>query len=119
MPMDEFVTYYNVRTNSLEYNIITTKINKILEWKEIPVYSEPHPRNSAHNVLLNLNIKGSSKLYTRMKDSHYYVIYNIADKWREDCDIDLSTISISRSFLKHHLKYKVTYLNYIQFQNLE
>ena len=33
-------------------------------------------------------------------------------------DIELETIILGRSFMKHHAKYKDTYLKYIQFRTL-
>ena len=52
-----------------------------------------------------------------MKNSYDHVLYNKADKWNEDVDIELSKICIGRSFLNQHLKYKDTYLKYIQFSH--
>ena len=66
-----------------------------MEWKEIPLYNEPYPRNSVLNVLLNLKVKGCSKLYTKMKESFDHVLYNISDRWRETTGIDWGTICFS------------------------
>ena len=81
----------------------------------MPLYEESAPRNSSVNVLLNLITKGVS---TRMKDSFSHELANAVDKWRKNTEIEIENISLSRSFLKHHLRYKDTYLKYIQFRTL-
>ena len=40
------------------------------------------------------------------------------DKWKKCTDIEIETINLGRSFLRHHMKYKGTYLKYIQFCTL-
>ena len=95
------------------------KYNDMHQWKEFPLYGESFiPRNSSLNVLLNLSEKGCSKLYTRMKDSHEHALDNIVTKWKETMDTEMETIRLGRSFMKPHLKYKDTYLKYIQFRTL-
>ena len=118
LPMEKFKEKYRVKTNFLEYNIISIKIRKSLEWREIPLYNEPYPRNSVLNVLLNLSVKGYSRLYTKMKESFDHVLYNICDRWRETRGTDWGTICFSRSFTRHDLYTKDTYLKYIQFRTL-
>ena len=44
--------------------------------------------------------------------------HNIVEKWIENLDIEVETISVGRSFMKHHTKYKDTYLKYAQFRTL-
>ena len=73
----------------------------------MPLYKKSAPRNSSFNVILNLSVKGVSKLYSRMKDS-----------FSQDIEIEIESFSLNRSFQKHHLKYKDTYLKYIQFRTL-
>ena len=43
---------------------------------------------------------------------------NIVVKWNEKTDMEMETISVGRSFIKHHINYKDTYLKYIQFRTL-
>ena len=50
-----------------------------------------------------------------MKDSFSHVLVNAVDKWKENSE---GSFCLSRSFQKHHLKYKDTYLKYIQFRTL-
>ena len=50
-----------------------------------------------------------------MKGSDDHVLHNIVLVWKEHKAIEVETISLGRSFLKHQLKYKDTYLKYIQF----
>ena len=102
----------------LEYNIISIKIRRFLEWKEIILYNEPHPGNSVLNVLLNLSVKGCSRLYSKMKESFDHVLFNISDRWSDITGSDWSTITFSRSFIKHDSYFKDTYLKYIQFHIL-
>ena len=118
LPMDQFIDKYGVKTNFLEYNIISIKIKKFLEWKEIILYNEPHPRNSVLNVLLNLSVKGCSRLYSKMKESFDHVLFNISERWSDKTGSDWGTITFSRSFIKHDSYFKDTYLKYIQFRTL-
>ena len=84
-----------------EYDIIAFKIEDFLEWEEFPLYSEPLPRNGSLNTLLNLNEKACSKLYTKMKNSFEHVLDNIVAKGKENTEIEIETISLGRSFMKH------------------
>ena len=43
---------------------------------------------------------------------------NIVSKWRENSIMEMESISVSRSFSKHHINDKDTYLKYLQFQTL-
>ena len=56
-----------IRINSIEYQFISLKIEIFLEWREKTVYNEPLPRKNAVNHLLNMDRKGSSKLYRELK----------------------------------------------------
>ena len=116
--MEEFIDHFGVKTNFLEFNNICNKITKFLEWREIPNFSEPLPRNSTVNILLNKSIKGYSKLYTMIRDSDDSIINKLVNKWSDKSKLEIESISISRSFVKHHTVYKDTYLNYIQFRTL-
>ena len=113
--MEEFTTHYGVKTNFLEYNNICHKIKRFLEWKDTPLYSETLPRNSTLNILSNMSTKGCSKLYTLIKDSNEMVLNNIVNKWTEKSELEMESISVSRSFIKHHSVYKDTHLKYIHF----
>ena len=53
LPMEEFMTKHNVKTNFLAYNLITSKIRKYIEWKDLPLHNKDAPRNSSLNVWLN------------------------------------------------------------------
>ena len=102
----------------LEYNNICSRIKKFLEWKDVPLRFEELPRNSTMNMLVKLNTKGCSRLYSKIKDSNSHVLDTLVEKWSVDSDIDTDSISMSRSFHKHHTKYKDTYLKYLQFRTL-
>ena len=115
LTMDEFVEHHGVKTNFLEYNNICFKIKKFLEWKEVPLQFETLPRNSTLNMLVNLNKKGCSRLYSKIKGSNSYILDSIVDKWSA---INIDSMSLSRSFSKHHIHYKDTYLKYLQFRTL-
>ena len=104
LTMMEFTIKYNVKTNFVEYHSIISKIRKHIEWRDMSLHEEASPVNSALNTMLNLSVKGSS--------SH---ILDIAvDKWNDK----IGSFSLSRSFNYHHLRYKDTYLKYIQFRTL-
>ena len=51
---------------------------------------------------------------------HYFddVLYDIANRSREDPDIEFGTISLRISFMSHHAVYKDTYLKYNYFRIL-
>ena len=116
--MDDFISRFNVKTNFLDYNYVTTKIKKYIEWQDIPLYSEELPRNSSLNVFLNLTTKGVSRMYSRMKESHTHVLDNAVDIWTSKLDVDIESFCLSKSFHFHHSNYKDTYLKYIQFRTL-
>ena len=82
------------------------------------MYVEDAPRNSSLNVFLNQSKKGVSKLYSQMKDSFSHVLDIAVDKSSENTDLDFVSFSLSSSFQKHHIRYKDTYLKYIQFRTL-
>ena len=115
LTMDQFVEHHRVKTNFLEYNNICFKIKKNLEWKEVPLRFETLPRNSTLNMLVNLNTKGCSRLYSKIKGSNSNILDSIVEKWSA---IDTDSLSLSRSFSKHHIHYKDTYLKYLQFRTL-
>ena len=70
------------------------------------------------NVFLNLSDKGASRLYSRMKESFSHVLDNAFEIWTKKVDIDIGSFCLSKSFHYHHLRYKDTYLKYIQFRTL-
>ena len=78
--MEEFTEYHGVKTNFLEYNGICFKIKKILEWKDVPLRFETLPRNSTLNMLVNLNTKGCSRLYSKVKNSDTHVLDTLVEK---------------------------------------
>ena len=108
LTMEQFVEYHGVKTNFLEYNNICYRIKRILEWKDVPLRFETLPRKSTLNMLVNLSTKGCSRLYSKIKDSSNHVVDTIVEKWRANSDIDTDTLSLSRSFHKHHINYTDT-----------
>ena len=76
---------------------------------------ETLPRNSTLNMLVNLNTNGCSRLYSKVKGSNTHIIDSIVEKWSA---VDIDSLSFSRSFSKHHVHYKDTYLKYLQFRTL-
>ena len=56
------MTTHNVKTNFLDYNYITIKIKKYIEWKDMPLYEELAPKNSSLHVILSLRLKGVSRI---------------------------------------------------------
>ena len=118
LTIEEFTCKYGVKTNFLEYSRIVFKIKKFLEWRDIALFCETLPRNSTINILVNLNAKGCSRLYSKIKDSNDQVLDNIATKWHNKTNIELESYSLGHSFAKHHRFYNDTYLKYIQFRTL-
>ena len=118
LSMEEFTTKYGVKTNFLEYNKIVLRIKKFLEWMDKPLYCETLPRNSTINILVNLNKKGCSRLYSKIKDSNDHILHNIATKWYDKTNLLIDSHSLGRSFSLHHRHYNDTYLRYIQFRTL-
>ena len=74
---------------------------------------------SSLNVPLNLSNKGVSCLFSRMKDSFSHVLDIAVAKWGENTDLDFGSFCLSKSFQKHHLRYKDAYLKNIQFRTLQ
>ena len=118
LTMEEFTCKYGVKTNFLEYSRIVFRIKKFLEWRDIPLFCETLPRNSTINILVNLDVKGCSRLYSKIKDSNDQVLHNIATKWHDKTNIEIESYSLGRSFAKHHRFYNDTCLKYIQFCTL-
>ena len=118
LTMEELTEYHGVKTNFLEYHGICLKIKKFLEFKDVPLRFKTLPRNSTLNMLVNLNTKGCSRLYSKVKNSDTHILDTLVEKWAENSDVVTDAISVSRSFHKHHLNYKDTYLKYLQFRSL-
>ena len=102
----------------MEYHSLISKINKHIHLRELPPHEEEKPLNSALNAILNLSIKGSSKLYILLKGSSETILEIATDKWNEKTQLNLINFGISQSFKYHHLRYKDTYLKYIQLRTL-
>ena len=118
LPMDKFMEIHGVKTNFLDYHFITGKIKTFIEWKDLPLLEEDAPKNSSLNNFLNQTRKGVSKIYSQMKASSSHVLDTAVAKWCEKTDFNLNSFEFGRSFHKHHLLYKDTYLKYIQFRTL-
>ena len=48
----------------------------------------------------------------QVEDSFEPVLDNIVDKWKKCTDIKIKTISLGRSFLRHHIRYKDSYIRF-------
>ena len=118
MPIDTFMETYGLKTNFLEYHQISHKIKKFIEWRDMPLYEEDQPKNSSLNVFLNQTVKGVSKIYSQIKNTSSSVLDTAVEKWCANSELDFNSFDLSRSFQKHHLIYKDTYLKYIQFRTL-
>ena len=71
-------------------------ITDYLFWKETIDFFEPQPKNSALNVLLNMNKKGCAKMYKLLKGANTHLLDNIVSTWSKNtvrnlCNHDLST----------------------------
>ena len=70
--MEEFTNFYGVKTNSLEYKNICSKMMKFLEWKGMPSSNKPLTKNTMLNFLLNLGENRCSNLYIKWKGMPTY-----------------------------------------------
>ena len=118
MPIDTFMETYGLKTNFLEYHHISHEIKKNFEWRDMPLYEEDQPKNSSLNIYLNQTVKGVSKIYSQIKNSSSSVLDTAVEKWCANSELDFNSFDLSRSFQRHHLIYKDTYLKYIQFRTL-
>ena len=116
---EEFEAMYNVKVNFIDYHHIKVTITSYnLFWKETIDFFEPHPKNSALNILSNMDKKGCSKMYKLLKGSNTHILDNIVSSWNKNtvrniCNHDLSTL-----FNLHQATYTDTYLKYIQLRTL-
>ena len=94
LTMLEFTTKYHVKTNFLEYHSLISKIRKYIEWRDLPLHEEEQPVNSALNAILNLSMKGSSKLYTLLKGSSVHILDIASDRWSEKTDLNFISFSL-------------------------
>ena len=86
IPMEDFISRFNVKTIFLDYNHVTFEIKKYIEWQDLPLHCEELPRNSSLNVFLNLSDKGVSRIYSRMKESFSNVLDNAVEIWTKKID---------------------------------
>ena len=93
LSMDDFIARFNVKTNFLDYNYVTTKIKKYIEWQDVPLHCDELPRNSSLNVFLNLTTKGVSRMYSRMKESHNQVLDNAVEIWTKKIELNIEILS--------------------------
>ena len=110
LPNEELETIYSIELNFIDYHNFKETINEYLFWKETSIFSEPYPKSSALNILLNSDNKGCSRLYKLLKGSNTHIIDNIANTWENKCQIQLASFDISTSFNLHHACYNDTYL---------
>ena len=57
-------------------------------------------------------------MYSQMKITSSSLLDTAVDKWCANSELDFNNFDLNRSFQKHHLIYKDTYLKYIQFRTL-
>ena len=118
LTMFKFTEKYQVKTNFLEYHSLISKIKNYIEWRDLPLHDEEQPLNIALNTILNLSVKGSSKLYTLLNGSSDHILDIASERWNEKTDLNILRFSLRQSFNYHHHRYKYTYLKYIQFRTL-
>ena len=106
------------KPNSIIQSSIEDHNCLLAKWRDWPVESEPLPRKCGLNLLLNINKKGSSKLYRKLKGSNEHILDNICESWKERSGPEFCNFSLSTSFSLHHAMYQNTYLKYIQFSTL-
>ena len=74
---EEFETTHNVNINFIDYHHMKVTIKDYLFWKETIDFFEPQPKNSALNVLLNMDKKGCAKMYKLLKRPYTHILDNI------------------------------------------
>ena len=115
---EEFEMTYTVNINFIDYHHMKVTITDYLFWKETIDFLEPQPKNSALNVLLNMDKKGCAKLYKLLKGSNSHILDNIVSTWNKNTVRNICNHDLSTSFNLHQAHYKDTYLKYIQFRTL-
>ena len=53
LPSEELETKYLIKISFIDYYNIKKKISEYLFWRDASAFSEPNPKNSALNILLN------------------------------------------------------------------
>ena len=69
-------------------------------------------------MILNMVLKGCSKLYKILKDQNDYILVKITDTWSLEIDLNIGSFDLSSSFNLHHSCYNNVYLKYILFRTL-
>ena len=115
---EDFENKYSVQINFLDFHHIKSTITDYLAWREKADLNEPIPKNSALNMLLNMDNKGCAKMYKLLKGANTHILDNIITVWNKDSEYNLCTNDLSTSFNLHHANYGDTYLKYIQFRTL-
>ena len=83
--MNELIKIYGIQTNFLEYGAIKTSITRYLkETKSIgnTYTKEVGPVNTFLNTIINLDVKGVSKLDKIRDSGKKNIITDIATKWK-------------------------------------
>ena len=105
---EDFENIYSVQINFLDFHHIKSTITDYLFWRETIDHIEPIPKNSALNILLNVDNKGCAKMYKLLKGANMYILDNIVTVWNKKSEYNLCTNDLSTSFNLHHAIYKDT-----------
>ena len=68
LSQEELEAIYNIKVYFIDYFNISKKITDYLYWRKRASYAEPYPKNSSVNIILNIDKKGCSNLYKKLKD---------------------------------------------------
>ena len=83
LPREDFENIYSVQIDFLDFHHIKSTITDYLFWKEKIDHIEPIPKNSALNILLNVDNKGCAKMYKLLKGANMHILDNIITVWNK------------------------------------
>ena len=62
MSQTEFESYFNIKTNFLDYGRVKN-VKEFLCDKEMPIFDEINPQNGMINMIISLDRKGVANMY--------------------------------------------------------
>ena len=103
LTLNEFIKIYGIQTNFLEYGAIKVSIitRYLKDTKSVGnIYTkEVGPLNTFLNTIINLDVKGVSKLYKIGNSGKTNIITDIATKWKNKTGEDFTNYEIVQGFI--------------------
>ena len=113
----EFEQKFHLKTNFLEYGVVTAKINSFMQSRETPLHIHSSPSNCLLNVILQKDSKGVSTIYKMLLSNNNSIIENAVSKWNSKIGNIMVLYDFKKSFSKISM-FDDIYLRYIQFRTL-